>query len=161
MKHYEFPCLALKPRWAREIYNREKFWEFRLRPLPLQVPMAVYESAPVKQITGVVAFDAIVAAPLDGMLGLIAALRSSGNAAFVDSYVGSVSRKMLVDYAGSRTIFAHHVGTSPASSSSFSRLSGCPWNRCAWNAVFPAMAPKPRISTSRRSTTDSTWRHSA
>lgn len=112
MKRYEFPCLALKPRWAREIYNREKFWEFRLRPLPLQVPMAVYESAPVKQITGVVAFDAIVAAPLDGMLGLIAALRSSGNAAFVDSYVGSVSRKMLVDYAGSRTIFAHHVRTS-------------------------------------------------
>ena len=112
MKRYEFPCLALKPRWAREIYLGEKHWEFRLRPLPLHVPMAVYESAPVKQLTGVVVFDAIVAAPLDGMLGLIAALRSSGNETFFNSYVGSVSRKMLVDYAGSRTIFAHHVRTS-------------------------------------------------
>ncbi len=112
MKRYEFPCLALKPRWAREIYLGEKYWEFRLRPLPLQVPMAVYESAPVKQLTGVVVFDAIVAGPLDGMLGLIASLRSSGNETFVNSWVGSVSRKMLVDYAGSHTIFAHHVRTS-------------------------------------------------
>ena len=78
VKRYEFPCLALKPRWAREIYLGEKYWEFRLRPLPLHVPMAVYESEPVRKLTGAVVFDAIVAAPLDGMLGLIASLRSSG-----------------------------------------------------------------------------------
>lgn len=109
MKRYEFPCLALKPRWAREIYAGEKRWEFRLRPLPLQVPMAVYESAPVKQITGAVVFDAIVAAPLDGIFTMISSLRASGDVRFLSSSGGSVTYKELADYAGKRTIFAHHV----------------------------------------------------
>lgn len=109
MKRYEFPCLALKPRWAREIYAGEKRWEFRLRPLPLFMPLAVYESAPAKQLTGAVVFDAIVAAPLDGIFGMISSLRLSGNGTFRDSSVGSITYQELADYAGPRTIFAHHV----------------------------------------------------
>lgn len=108
MKRYEFPCLALKPRWAREIFMGEKHWEFRLRPLPLHLPMAVYESAPTKRITGAVMFDSIVAARPAELVGMLSGL----GLALIDfrgARPGSITLGELTDYARGGTVFAHHV----------------------------------------------------
>lgn len=107
-RRFELPCLALRPRWAREIFAGEKHWEFRLRPLPLHRPMAVYESAPAKRITGAVMFDSIVAArPMDA-LGMIAGLGQTLEG-YRDSRPGSITLKELDDYSRCGIVFAHHV----------------------------------------------------
>ena len=41
--------LAIKPKYAKAIYEGRKHWEFRKSPPPIFREMYVYESAPVSQ----------------------------------------------------------------------------------------------------------------
>ena len=52
--------LAIKPRYAKAIYEGRKNWEFRKAPPPLFREMYVYESAPVSMITGTIIFSETV-----------------------------------------------------------------------------------------------------
>ena len=57
--------LAIKPKYAKAIYEGRKNWEFRKAPPPIFREMYVYESAPVSAITGTVTFsDSITGIPL-------------------------------------------------------------------------------------------------
>ena len=49
--------LALKPKYAKAIYDGKKNWEFRKAPPPTFREMYVYESAPVSAITGTITFS--------------------------------------------------------------------------------------------------------
>jgi len=48
--------MALKPKYARAIYEGRKNWEFRKAPPPIWKEIYIYESAPVSKITGRVVF---------------------------------------------------------------------------------------------------------
>ena len=49
--------MALKPKYAKAMYDGRKNWEFRKVPPPLFRRIYVYESAPVSKITGEVMFS--------------------------------------------------------------------------------------------------------
>ena len=49
--------LAIKPKYAKAIYEGRKHWEFRKAPPPLFREMYVYESAPISAVTGTIAFS--------------------------------------------------------------------------------------------------------
>ena len=57
--------LAIKPKYAKAIYEGRKNWEFRKSPPPLFREMYVYESAPVSAVTGTITFsEAVTGIPL-------------------------------------------------------------------------------------------------
>lgn len=57
--------LAIKPKYAKAIYEGRKNWEFRKAPPPLFREMYVYESAPVSAITGTIMFsDSVTGIPM-------------------------------------------------------------------------------------------------
>ena len=57
--------LAIKPKYAKAIYEGRKNWEFRKAPPPLFREMYVYESAPVSAVTGTIAFsESVTGVPL-------------------------------------------------------------------------------------------------
>ena len=57
--------MAIKPRFAKMIYEGRKVWEFRKAPPPLMRLAYVYESAPVSAITGTLMFRSKVEGILD------------------------------------------------------------------------------------------------
>lgn len=58
--------MAIKPKYAKAIYEGRKRWEFRKKPPCLWEPIYIYESAPVSKITGVIMFSlAIHGCPYD------------------------------------------------------------------------------------------------
>ena len=57
--------MALKPNYARAIYEGRKNWEFRKTPPPLFHYIYIYESAPVSAVTGHVMFsESVTGIPL-------------------------------------------------------------------------------------------------
>ena len=54
--HPDVIVMALKPKYAKAIYEGRKQWEFRKAPPPLMKEIFIYESAPVSAITGTVYF---------------------------------------------------------------------------------------------------------
>ena len=57
--------MALKPKYAKAIYEGRKNWEFRKAPPPLFHTIYIYESAPVSAITGYVTFsESITGVPI-------------------------------------------------------------------------------------------------
>ena len=57
--------MALKPKYAKAIYEGRKNWEFRKAPPPLFHYIYIYESAPVSAITGKVIFsESVTGIPL-------------------------------------------------------------------------------------------------
>ena len=66
MSHLPSPVImAIKPRFAKMIYEGRKVWEFRKAPPPLMRLVYVYESAPVSAITGTLMFRSKVEGILD------------------------------------------------------------------------------------------------
>ena len=63
MTHEKVIVMAIKPKYAKAIYEGKKTWEFRKNPPPLNTVIGIYESAPVSAITGCVVFDAMVKGP--------------------------------------------------------------------------------------------------
>ena len=57
--------MAIKPRFAKMIYEGRKVWEFRKTPPPLMQLVLIYESAPVSAITGTLMFRSKVEGILD------------------------------------------------------------------------------------------------
>ena len=57
--------MAIKPRFAKMIYEGRKVWEFRKAPPPLMRLVYVYESAPVSAVTGTLMFRSKVQGILD------------------------------------------------------------------------------------------------
>ena len=56
MKHKTAYFMALKPKYAKAIYEGKKNWEFRKNPPPILKQVLIYESAPVSAVTGSVFF---------------------------------------------------------------------------------------------------------
>lgn len=57
--------MAIKPKYAKAIYEGRKNWEFRKNPPPCFRTVYLYESAPVSAVTGVVVFGmAVTGVPL-------------------------------------------------------------------------------------------------
>lgn len=57
MNNFAAPVImAIKPRFAKLIYDGRKVWEFRKTPPPLMRLVYVYESDPVSAITGTLMF---------------------------------------------------------------------------------------------------------
>ena len=57
MNNFTAPVImAIKPRFAKMIYDGKKQWEFRKVPPPLMRLVYVYESVPVSAITGTLIF---------------------------------------------------------------------------------------------------------
>ncbi len=55
--HPKVIVMSLKPKYAKDIYEGRKNWEFRKTPPPLFKTIYIYESAPVSKITGTVVFS--------------------------------------------------------------------------------------------------------
>ncbi len=64
--------MAIKPRFAKMIYEGRKVWEFRKAPPPLMRLVYVYESAPVSAITGTLMFRSKVEGILDDVWETVA-----------------------------------------------------------------------------------------
>ena len=66
MSHLPSPVImAIKPRFAKMIYEGRKVWEFRKAPPPLMRLVYIYESEPVSAITGTLMFRSKVEGILD------------------------------------------------------------------------------------------------
>ena len=62
--HPKVYVMALKPKYAKMIYEGRKNWEFRKAPPPLFKAIYIYESAPVSKVTGLLYFtEAFTALP--------------------------------------------------------------------------------------------------
>lgn len=57
--------MAIKPKYAKMIYEGRKQWEFRKAPPPLMRVVYIYESAPVSAITGTLLFRSKVEGLVD------------------------------------------------------------------------------------------------
>lgn len=71
MEKIKLAVLAIKPKYAKAIYEGRKNWEFRKAPPPICEQMLVYESEPVSKITGVISFCVSVTAPSRSILELV------------------------------------------------------------------------------------------
>lgn len=88
--------IAIKPKYAKLIYEGKKHWEFRKAPPPLMEPLYIYESAPVCRITGVIVFSSMIRGLVSDVFELI-----RHNTAFTKNLTG-ISRNDLLAYAGKR-----------------------------------------------------------
>lgn len=95
--------LAIKPAYAKAIYEGRKNWEFRKAPPPLYKEMFVYESAPVSAITGVIVFaESVTGCPL----AVMDMVRT--NKCFTKNLPG-LSLEALETYAGKKLVTALRV----------------------------------------------------
>ncbi len=95
--------LAIKPRYAKAIYEGRKNWEFRKAPPPLFREMYVYESAPVSMITGTIVFSESVTGIPMAVMDIVRT-----NKCFTRNYPG-ISMGDLETYAGKKTVTALRV----------------------------------------------------
>jgi len=95
--------MAIKPKYAKAIYDGRKNWEFRKAPPPLYKTIYVYESAPVSKITGLVMFCASVRGAWFEVLDMV-----RGNRCFTRNLPG-ISRLELQEYAGTKLVTALRV----------------------------------------------------
>lgn len=96
--------MAIKPKYAKMIYEGRKVWEFRKAPPPLMRLVYIYESAPVSAITGTLMFRSKVEGILDDVWETVS--RSK-----VWTFNGTgIGYEALRDYAGnSPTVAALRV----------------------------------------------------
>lgn len=95
--------MAIKPKYARAIYEGRKNWEFRKAPPPLFRLVFLYESEPVSAITGSCVFIASISGSADSVMSMIECLPSR-----VENQVG-ISLDELKVYAGAKTVTALRV----------------------------------------------------
>ena len=99
--------LRIEPEWARQIYVREKTWEFRKKALPLSDNVYLFETAPVNAITGSVNIDVTVSSDADAILACVKRLS--------DRHFDCPGKRMaafLKGYAKPfQPVVAHHVHT--------------------------------------------------
>lgn len=94
MEKIKLAVLAIKPKYAKAIYEGRKNWEFRKAPPPICEPMLVYESEPVSKITGVITFGLSVTAPSRRILELVRCQK------FFTKNLPGITSEELFKYAG-------------------------------------------------------------
>ena len=95
--------MALKPRYAKAIYDGKKNWEFRKVPPPLFRRIYIYESAPVSAITGTVTFsESVTGVP-------IAVYETARRAKLDDKFLPGVTLEELERYTGKKLLTGLHV----------------------------------------------------
>lgn len=95
--------MAIKPKYAKAIYEGRKNWEFRKAPPPLFKTIYLYESAPVSAITGAVVFgESVTGLPLS-VWEIV-----KTNRCFSKNLPG-VTLRELEDYAGEKLVTALRV----------------------------------------------------
>ena len=95
--------MAIKPKYAKAIYEYRKNWEFRKAPPPLFRWLYVYESAPVSAVTGRIIFSESVTGIPMAVLDII-----KTNKAYTKNLPG-ISLLDLEDYAGKKLVTALRV----------------------------------------------------
>ena len=90
--------MALKPKYAKAIYEGRKNWEFRKAPPPLFKPIYIYESAPVSKITGIIVFSVEIRGFAVDVFDIV-----KNNRTFVKNYPG-ISFSELGEYAGTNKL---------------------------------------------------------
>lgn len=95
--------LALKPKYAKAIYEGKKNWEFRKAPPPIFREMYVYESAPVSAITGTITFSESVTGVPIAVWDIV-----KSNKCFTRNLTG-ISLEALEAYTGKHTVTALRV----------------------------------------------------
>ena len=95
--------LALKPKYAKAIFEGKKNWEFRKAPPPLFREMYVYESAPVSAITGTITFSESVTGIPHAIWYIV-----KTNKCFTRNLTG-ISLEALQAYAGKHSVTALRV----------------------------------------------------
>ena len=95
--------LAIKPKYAKAIYEGRKNWEFRKAPPPLFREMYVYESAPVSAVTGTITFSESVTGIPMAVWDIV-----KTNKCFARNLPG-ISFEVLQAYTGKRTVTALRV----------------------------------------------------
>lgn len=95
--------MALKPKYAKAIYEGRKTWEFRKVPPPLFTRIYIYESAPVSAVTGWVDFsESVTGIPLC-VWDMVKAAKLGGK------NLPGLTYAELTQYAGDNTVTALHV----------------------------------------------------
>ena len=95
--------MALKPAYAKAIYEGKKQWEFRKAPPPLYTRIYIYESAPVSAVTGWVYFSESVTGVPDIVWDIV-----RNNRSFTKNLTG-ISLPALQAYAGKKLVTALRV----------------------------------------------------
>lgn len=96
MKREKVYIMAIKPKYAKAIYEGKKNWEFRKVPPPLLEPILLYESAPVSAITGMVLFGVEIKSLPSTVYELVRT-----NKTFCQNQPG-ITLKELQEYAGKK-----------------------------------------------------------
>ena len=96
--------MALKPKYAKAIYEGRKNWEFRKAPPPLFKEIFIYESAPVSKITGTVWFEQSVTGIPEAVYYMV-----KGNKCYTKNLAG-ISLEYLEEYAKGSKVAALRVG---------------------------------------------------
>lgn len=87
-------CLmSIKPKWAKELYSGKKTVEFRKSSPPLDSLVFLYESTPVKAVTGCFQVRAVLTSNASHIWCVTTVLRRVWNP-------GSVNRNFLFEYCG-------------------------------------------------------------
>lgn len=95
--------MALKPKYARAIYEGRKNWEFRKTPPPLFHYIHIYESAPVSAVTGQVMFSESVSGVPMAVMDIV-----KTNKCYTKNLAG-ISLADLEAYAGKKLVTALRV----------------------------------------------------
>ena len=103
MKHKTVYIMALKPKYAKAIYEGKKNWEFRKHPPPILTQVLIYETAPVSAVTGAVFFGVEMRSTASTVWDLVKSCKL-----FTKNLPG-ITRKELLDYAAGKHVSALRV----------------------------------------------------
>lgn len=95
--------MAIKPKYAKAIYEGRKTWEFRKAPPPLYTRIFLYESAPVSAITGWVYFCESITGVPGAVFDMVKHAYTFGK------NLPGITQEELKQYAGKRLVTALHV----------------------------------------------------
>ena len=95
--------MAIKPKYAKAIYEGRKNWEFRKAPPPIFREIYVYESAPVSRITGRIMFCTAVTGVSVEVMDIVKRCRSQ------ERNLPGIPDTELKAYAGGKPVTALRV----------------------------------------------------
>lgn len=101
--HPKVYVMALKPKYAKMIYEGRKNWEFRKAPPPLFKAIYIYESAPVSKVTGLLYFTESFTAVPETVFDF-----AKRNRIYTQNKPG-IGYDELMDYAGDDLVTALRV----------------------------------------------------
>lgn len=132
--------MALKPKYAKAIYEGRKTWEFRKVPPPLFTRIYIYESAPVSAVTGWVYFsESVTGIPLV-VWDMVKTAR------ICEKNLPGLSYSELEQYAGKKLVTALHVHEAIRSDRPIAFEAKPPQNWGRFRIVARAPAANPTES---------------